>query len=178
VLLTPATYPSKQVNQFWLADNRIHNITGFLFRVNEWLGLLSQLRQQFNAKLSTTQSFLFPAASIRSNTQLHAADNRKMGLLLKRNFIVQVFVVEKDGSYQYRSVIFPADRLSEGSLVCEKWHTTESEIVRIVNSALPNIVDAKEILGNAQSIEGWMRELELTDSEATLLGWKPELLGD
>jgi hypothetical protein len=51
-------------------------------------------------------------------------------------------------------------------------------MVQILNSALHNIVDAKEILSRAQSIEGWMMELELTDSEATLLGWKPELLGD
>ena len=48
-------------------------------------------------------------------------------------------------------------------------------MVQILNSALHNIVDAKEILSRAQSIEGWMMELELTDSEATLLGWKPEL---
>jgi hypothetical protein len=109
---------------------------------------------------------------------LHAQDNRKTGFLLKRNFIVQVFAVEKDGSYQYRSVIFPADRPMEGSLFCEKWHRGESEMVQALNSGLHNIVDAKEILSNAQSIEGWMMKLELTDSEATLLGWKSELLGD
>ena len=51
-------------------------------------------------------------------------------------------------------------------------------MVQILNSALHNIFDAKEILSRAQSIEGWMMKLELTDSEATLLGWKPELLGD
>jgi hypothetical protein len=102
----------------------------------------------------------------------------KRGYLLKRNFIVQVFAVEQDGSYQYRSVIFPGDRLMESSLICEKWHRGESEMVQILSSALHNIVDAKEILSNAQSTEGWMMELELTDSEATLLGWKPELLGD
>ena len=51
-------------------------------------------------------------------------------------------------------------------------------MAQILNTALHNIIDAKEILSNAQSIEGWMMELELTDSEATLLGWKPELLGD
>jgi hypothetical protein len=66
----------------------------------------------------------------------------------------------------------------EGSLVCEKWHRGESEMVQILNSALHNIVDAKEILSNAQSIEGWMMELELADSEARLLGWKRELLDD
>jgi hypothetical protein len=109
---------------------------------------------------------------------LHAQDNRKTGFLLKRNFIVQVFAVEQDGSYQYRSVIFPADRPMEGSLVCEKWHRGESEMVQVLNSGLHNIVDAKEILSRAQSIEGWMMKLELSDSEATLLGWKPELLGD
>jgi hypothetical protein len=138
------------------------------------------LRQQFNAKILflQLQPFLFPAASITSNTQLHAQDNRKTGLLLKRNFIVQVFAVEKDGSYQYRSVIFPADRPMEGSLFCEKWHRGESEMVQALNSGLHNIVDAKEILSNAQSIEGWMMKLELTDSEATLLGCKSELLGD
>ena len=99
-------------------------------------------------------------------------------LLKKRKFYVQVFAVEQDGSYQYRSVIFPADRLTDGSLFCEKWHGGQSEMVQILNSALPNIVDAKEILSRAQSIEGWMMKLELTDSEATLLGWKPELLDD
>ena len=109
---------------------------------------------------------------------MHAQDNRKTGLLLKRNFIVQVFAAEQDGSYQYRSVIFPADRLMESSLICEKWHSGESEMVQILNSAMHNIVDTKEILSKSQSTEGWMMELELTDSEATLLGWKPELLRD
>jgi glycine cleavage system H lipoate-binding protein len=51
-------------------------------------------------------------------------------------------------------------------------------MVQVLNSGLHNIVDAKEILSRAQSIEGWMMKLELSDSEATLLGWKPELLGD
>ena len=103
---------------------------------------------------------------------------RPSRLLMKRKFYVQVFAVEQDGSYQYRSVIFPADRPMEGALFCEKWHRGESEMVQILNSALHNIVDAKEILSRAQSIEGWMMKLELSDSEATLLGWKPELLGD
>ena len=128
--------------------------------------------------LFTTAAFSVSSCVHQKYTQLHAQDNRKTGLLLKRNFIVQVFAVEKDGSYQYRSVIFPADRLMEGSLFCEKWHGGESEMAQILNSALHNIVDEKEILSGAQSIEGWMTELELTDSEATLLGWKPELFGD
>ena len=63
-------------------------------------------------------------------------------------------------------------------MFCQKWHGGESEMVQVLNSGLHNIVDAKEILSNAQSIEGWMMKLELTDSEATLLGWKPELLRD
>ena len=105
-------------------------------------------------------------------------DEQRSRLLMKRKFYVQVFAVEQDGSYQYRSVIFPADRPMEGSLVCEKCHRGESEMVQVLNSGLHNIVDAKEILSNAQSIEGWMMKLELTDSEATLLGWKPELLDD
>jgi hypothetical protein len=99
-------------------------------------------------------------------------------LVMKRKFYVQVFAVEQDGSYQYRSVIFPADRPMDGSLFCEKWHGSESEMIQIVNDGLHNIVDPKEILSRAHSIEGWMLKLELTDSEATLLGWKPEPSGD
>jgi hypothetical protein len=105
-------------------------------------------------------------------------DEQPSRLVMKRKFFVQVFAVEQDGSYQYRSVIFPADRPMEGSLVCEKWYRGESEMVQILNSALHNLVDAKEILRRAQSIEGWMMELELTNSEAALLDWKPELLSD
>ena len=105
-------------------------------------------------------------------------DEQRLRLLMKRKFYVQVFAVEQDGSYQYRSVIFPADRPMEGSLFCEKWHRGESEMVQALNCALHNIVDAKEILSRAQSIEGWMMKLELTESEAMLLGWKPELLRD
>jgi hypothetical protein len=105
-------------------------------------------------------------------------DEQRSRLLMKRKFYVQVFAVEQDGSYQYRSVIFPADRPMEGSLFCEKWHGGESEMVQILNSGLHNIVDAKEVLSRAQSIEGWMMKLELTELEATLLGWKPELLRD
>jgi hypothetical protein len=43
---------------------------------------------------------------------------------------------------------------------------------------LPCNADVAEILGQAQSIEGCLIELELTDSKATLLGWRPELLDD
>jgi hypothetical protein len=97
--------------------------------------------------------------------------------LLKRRFFVQIFAVEQDGGYQYRSVIF-LHRPIVGSPVCEKWHGGEPEMVQILNSALHDTVDAKEILSKAQSIEGWMMEFELTDPEATLLGWKPEISGD
>jgi hypothetical protein len=105
-------------------------------------------------------------------------DEQPSPLLMKRKFYVQVFAVEQDGSYQYRSVIFPADHLMEVSLFCEKWHGGESEMVQILNSGLHDIGETKEILSRAQSIEGWMMKLELADSEATLLGWKPELLRD
>jgi hypothetical protein len=43
---------------------------------------------------------------------------------------------------------------------------------------LPGNADVAEVLAQAQSIEGCLMELELTDSEATLLGWRPELLDD
>ena len=105
-------------------------------------------------------------------------EEQQSWLPMKRKFFVQVFAVEQDGNYQYRSVIFPASRPMDGSLVCEKWHRGESEMVQILNSGLRNVVDTKDVLSRAQSIEGWMMKLELTDSEATLLGWKPELLGD
>jgi hypothetical protein len=42
---------------------------------------------------------------------------------------------------------------------------------------LPDTADVADVLGEAQSIEGCLMELELTDSEAALLGWRPELLG-
>jgi len=35
-----------------------------------------------------------------------------------------------------------------------------------------------EVLGQAQSVEGWVGKLGLTDLEVALLGWRPELLGD
>lgn len=111
-------------------------------------------------------------------TAIAASDEEEVFRPVKRKFFVQVFAVEQDGSYQYRSVIFPANRPMDGSLVCEKWHGGESEMVQLLNSGLHDIVDAKEIVSMAQSIEGWMMKLELTDSEAMLLGWEPELLGD
>jgi hypothetical protein len=43
---------------------------------------------------------------------------------------------------------------------------------------LPGTADVAEVLGQAQSIESCLMELKLTDSEATLLGWSPELLDD
>ena len=98
--------------------------------------------------------------------------------LMKRTFFVQVFAVEDDGSYQYRSVIFPANRPMEGALVCEKWHENVSDMSQIFGSVLHGGVDVMNVLSKAQTIEGWIMKLELTDSEATLLGWHPELLGD
>jgi hypothetical protein len=96
----------------------------------------------------------------------------------QRKFFVQIFAVKNEGGDPYRSVIFPADRATEGSLVCEKWHNDESEVVGVLQRILDGTADVAEVLDQAQSIEGWMGKLELTDSEAALLGWHPELLGD
>ena len=104
--------------------------------------------------------------------------DEQLGLSMRRTFFAQVFAAEKDGSEQYRSVIFPADRSTEGSLVCEKWHEDSYAIAQILSRVSRNPVDVKEVLDQARSIEGWMMKLELTDSEATLLGWRPELLGN
>jgi hypothetical protein len=93
-------------------------------------------------------------------------------------FIVQVFAARKEGRDHYRSVIFPADRAMEGALFCEKWHKDESEIAGVLQRVLHGTADVAEVLVQAQSIEGWLGELELTDAEAALLGWRPELLGD
>ena len=72
----------------------------------------------------------------------------------------------------------PADRALEGAFFCEKWHIDESEVVQVLKRILPGTADVAQVLGQAQSIEGCLMELELTDSEATLLGWRPELLDD
>jgi hypothetical protein len=97
---------------------------------------------------------------------------------MQRKFLVQIFAVSKAGSDQYRSVIFPADRAMEGALFCEKWHIDESEVAQVLKQILPGTAEVAEVLRHAQSIEGCLIELELTDSEATLLGWRPELLDD
>ena len=99
-------------------------------------------------------------------------------LPMQKKFLVQVFAVKKEGSNQYRSVIFPADRAMEGALFCEKWHKDEFEVVQVLKRILPGTADVTEVLSQARSIEGCLLELELTDSEATLLGWRPELLDD
>jgi hypothetical protein len=98
--------------------------------------------------------------------------------IMQRKFLVQIFALKKESSDQYRSVIFPADRAMEGALFCEKWHLDESEVVPVLKQILPGTADVAQVLGQAQSIEGCLMELELTDSEATLLGWRPELLDD
>jgi hypothetical protein len=95
----------------------------------------------------------------------------------QKKFLVQVFAVKEEERDQYRSVIFPADRAMEGSLFCEKWHINESEVVQVLQRILHGTGDVAEVLAQAQSLEGWLMELELTDSEAALLGWRPELLG-
>jgi hypothetical protein len=97
---------------------------------------------------------------------------------MQREFFVQVFAVKKKKRGQYRSVIFPADRAMEGALICEKWHKDEAEVIQVLERILHGTADIAEVLGQAQSIEGWLGELELKDSEAALLGWRPELLGE
>ena len=99
------------------------------------------------------------------------------GLPMQREFFVEGFAVKEEARDQYRSVIFPVDRAMEGSLFCEKWHKDESEVVQILQRILHGASDVAEVLGQAQSIEGWLGELELTDAQAVLLGWRPELLG-
>ena len=65
----------------------------------------------------------------------------------------------------------------ESALFCEKWHIDESEVVQVLKRILPGTADVAKVVGQAQLIEGCLMELELTDSEAALLGWRPELLG-
>ena len=100
------------------------------------------------------------------------------GVPMRKMFFVQVFAVKKEESYQYRSAIYPADRALEGAFFCEKWHVDESEVVQVLRRILPDTVDVADVLTQAQSIEGSLMELELTDSESVLLGWRPELWGD
>src|ERR1700749_5148431 len=95
-----------------------------------------------------------------------------------RKFFVQVFAVKKEERDQHRSAIYSADRAMEGALFCEKWHIDESEVVQVLKRILPGTADVAEVLGQAHSIEGSLMELELTDLEAALLGWRPELLDD
>ena len=95
----------------------------------------------------------------------------------QRMFIVQVFAAKKKERGEYRSVIFPAARALEGALFCERWHKDEAEIVQVLERILHGAADVAAVLDQAQSI-GWLGKLELTDAEAVLLGWRPELLGD
>jgi hypothetical protein len=97
-------------------------------------------------------------------------------MLMQRKFLVQVFAVKEGERDQYRSVIFPADRAMEGAFFCEKWHRDEFEIVQVLERVLHGTAEVAEVLDQAQSI-GWLGKLELTDAEAVLLGWRPELLG-
>jgi len=94
---------------------------------------------------------------------------------MQRTLFVQVYAVKQQGRDQHRSVIFPADRATEGALVCEKWHGDESEVVQVLQRILQGTAYVTEVLGQAQSVEGWMGKLGLTDLEAALLGWRPEL---
>src|ERR1700740_771519 len=102
---------------------------------------------------------------------------QSLDIPMQRKFLVQVFAVKKEGRYQYRSAIYPADRALEGAFFCDKCHKDESEVVQVLQRILPDTADVADVLGEAQSIEGCLMELELTDSEAALLGWRPELLG-
>jgi hypothetical protein len=112
--------------------------------------------------------------TIESESEMHGQSS---GLPMQREFFVEVFAVKKEERDQYRSVIFPADRAMEGSLFCEKWHKDESEVVPILQRILHGAADVAEVLAQAQSVEGCLLKLKLTDSEAALLGWRPELLG-
>jgi hypothetical protein len=113
--------------------------------------------------------------TIESESEMHGQSS---GLPMQREFFVEVFAVKKEEGDQYRSVIFPADRAMVGSLFCEKWHKNESEVVPILQQILHGTADVAEVLAQAQSVEGSLMKLKLTDSEAALLGWRPELLGD
>jgi hypothetical protein len=92
---------------------------------------------------------------------------------VKREYYVQIFASQSnDGSYHYRSVIFPADHSTEGSLVREKWHRGESEIGKVLQSILPHAADMNDVINRSRTIEGWMMKLELSEPEAVLLGWE------
>jgi len=75
------------------------------------------------------------------------------GLPMQRTFFVQVFAVKQEGRDQHRSVIFPADRATEGALVCEKWHEDESEVVQVLQRILQDAADVTEVLNLLKA--GW-----------------------
>jgi hypothetical protein len=103
-------------------------------------------------------------------------DEQSKGLIVERAYYVQLFASQRDdGSLQYRSVIFPADHPTSGSLVCEKWHEDESMTGNVLENILPSAVDRSDVLNRAQSVEGWMMKLELSEPEAVLLGWQAGL---
>jgi hypothetical protein len=126
----------------------------------------------------TTCSFSGPLVRLYFKSSLTSKVGLNEGtMLMQRKFLVQVFAVKEGERDQYRSVIFPADRAMEGALFCEKWHQGESGVVQVLQRILHGTADVADVIGQAQSIQGWMGKLWLTDSEAALLGWRPELSG-
>ena len=89
---------------------------------------------------------------------------------MKKKYLVTIFgMKQSDGTFQYRNSIFLAGNTGLG-LVGGRQFSAEFEMIQILNHVLPGGGDVGNI-DLVQNQGGWSIELELTDSEAALLGW-------
>ena len=90
---------------------------------------------------------------------------------MTRKYLVTLFGDKQDdGSFRYRSTIHPLSYSLLDRVVLEREYKDECEMVQVVNSIL-SVGDIKEALDLTQRPEGLEKEMELTNSQAGLLGW-------
>jgi len=100
------------------------------------------------------------------------------GLPMQREFFFEVFAVKQEERISIEASSSPLIAQWKVLSLVKNGIKMNQEIVPILQRILHGAADVAEVLGQAQSIEGCLMKLKLTDSEAALLGWRPELLGD
>jgi hypothetical protein len=92
---------------------------------------------------------------------------------MTKKYVVTLFGEKQGDEIRYRSTIHPVSYSLLGRIVLEREYKDECEMVQVVNSVLPT-GDIREALELIQRPEGLEKEVELTDSQAALLGWSPD----
>lgn len=110
-----------------------------------------------------------------SKLSMSSDENRLDSSPARRRYLVHLFCIAEDGcaTCRYIARICPwAARSGIHSKTRERAFADECELIATINPLLPSGSDVRDVFVHIESPKGFYYILNLSDKEASLLGWR------